>query len=50
MRETLPLDQNLPSAIMPLRDEMVVCGEAFTVKSAPNVHQRNDLPPKMSTT
>ena len=27
----------LPSEIMPLRDEMTVCGEAFTVKSAPNV-------------
>lgn len=37
MREFCLLDQNLPSSIMPLRDEMVVCGEAFTVKSAPNV-------------
>ena len=37
MRELCLLDQNLPSDIMPLRDEMVVCGEAFTVKSAPNV-------------
>ena len=37
MRELCLLDQNLPSSIMPLRDEMVVCGEAFTVKSAPNV-------------
>ncbi len=37
LREFCLLDQNLPSEIMPLRDEMVVCGEAFTVKSAPNV-------------
>ena len=37
MRELTLLHQNLPSSIMPLRDEMVVCGEAFTVKSAPNV-------------
>ncbi len=37
MRELCLLDQNLPSEIMPLRDEMVVCGEAFTVKSAPQV-------------
>ena len=37
LREFTLLDQNLPSDIMPLRDEMVVCGEAFTVKSAPNV-------------
>ena len=37
MRELCLLNQNLPSDIMPLRDEMVVCGEAFCVKSAPNV-------------
>ena len=37
MRELTLLDQNLPHDIMPLRDEMTVCGEAFTVKSAPNV-------------
>ena len=36
LREACLLDQNLPSDIMPLRDEMTVCGEAFTVKSAPN--------------
>ena len=36
MRELTLLDQNLPHEIMPLRDEMTVCGEAFTVKSAPN--------------
>lgn len=37
MREMCLLDQNLPSNIMPLRDKIMVCGEAFTVKSAPNV-------------
>ena len=37
LRELTLLDQNLPSDIMPLRDEMTVCGEAFTVKSSPNV-------------
>ena len=37
LRENCLLNQNLPSDIMPLRDEMTVCGEAFTVKSAPNV-------------
>ncbi len=37
MREYTLLDQNLPNDIMPLRDHMTVCGEAFTVKSAPNV-------------
>ena len=37
MRELTLLNQNLPNDIMPLRDEMTVFGEAFTVKSAPNV-------------
>lgn len=37
MRELTLLNQNLPSDIIPLRDNMTVCGEAFTVKSAPNV-------------
>ena len=37
LRELCLINQNLPSSIMPLRDEMTVCGEAFTVKSAPNV-------------
>lgn len=37
MRELCLLNQNLPSTIMPLRDAMTLCGEAFTVKSAPNV-------------
>lgn len=37
LRELCLLNQALPPDIMPLRDEMTVCGEAFTVKSAPNV-------------
>ncbi len=37
MRERCLLEQNLPSEIMPLRDEMTVCVVSFTVKSAPNV-------------
>lgn len=43
MREKCLLDQNLPSDIMPLRDEMTVCGEAFTVKSAPNVMIQGEM-------
>ena len=43
MREKCLLDQNLPSDIMPLRDEMKVCGIAFTVKSAPNVMIRGEM-------
>lgn len=33
LREMCLPDQGLPSSIIPLRDEMVVCGEAFTVKA-----------------
>ncbi|WPJ95174.1 RraA family protein [Coraliomargarita algicola] len=33
LREMCLPYQALPSSIMPLRDEMVVCGEAFTVKA-----------------
>ena len=33
LREMCLPDQGLPSTIMPLRDDMVVCGEAFTVKA-----------------
>lgn len=33
LREMCLPNQGLPSSIMPLRDEMVVCGEAFTVKA-----------------
>jgi 4-hydroxy-4-methyl-2-oxoglutarate aldolase len=34
LREMCLPDQALPCEIMPLRDEMVVCGPAFTVKAA----------------
>lgn len=43
LRERCLLDQNLPSDLMPLRDEMTVCGIAFTVKSAPNVMIRGEM-------
>ncbi|OGV75365.1 MAG: dimethylmenaquinone methyltransferase [Lentisphaerae bacterium RIFOXYB12_FULL_65_16] len=43
MRERCLLEQNLPSNIMPLRDEMTVCGIAFTVKSAPNVMIQGEM-------
>lgn len=43
MRERCLLDQNLPSDIMPLRDEMAVCGIAFTVKSSPNVMIQGEM-------
>ena len=33
LREMCLPNQGLPTSIMPLRDEMVVCGEAFTVKA-----------------
>ena len=32
LRELTLLNQNLPSDIMPLRDEMTVCGEALLVR------------------
>ncbi len=43
MRERCLLDQTLPTDILPLRDEMTVCGIAFTVKSAPNVMIRGEM-------
>ncbi|MEI8247698.1 MAG: RraA family protein [Lentisphaerota bacterium] len=43
LRERCLLDQNLPSSIMPLRDEMTVCGVAFTVKSSPNVMIQGEM-------
>lgn len=43
MREKCLLDQNLPSDIMPLRDDMTVCGIAFTVKSSPNVMIQGEM-------
>lgn len=43
LRERCLIEQNLPSGLMPLRDEMTVCGIAFTVKSAPNVMIRGEM-------
>jgi regulator of RNase E activity RraA len=43
LREKCLLCQNLPSDIMPLRDEMHFCGIAFTVKSSPNVMIRGEM-------
>jgi len=43
LREKCLLTQNLPSNIIPLRDEMTVCGVAFTVKSAPNVMIQGEM-------
>lgn len=37
LREYTLLNQALPGSIKPLREDLTVCGEAFTVKSAPNV-------------
>lgn len=43
MRELSLMNQNLPSEIMRLRDEMALCGEAFTVKSVPNVMLEGEM-------
>ena len=43
LREFTLLNQALPSDIMPLREGMVMCGEAFTVKSAPNAMIRGEM-------
>ncbi|MBN2712287.1 MAG: RraA family protein [Planctomycetes bacterium] len=43
LREKCMLQQALPSDIMPLRDEMTVCGIAFTVKSSPNVMIQGEM-------
>ncbi len=43
MREFCLLEQNLPSDIIPLQNEMTVAGIAFTVKSAPNVMIQGEM-------
>jgi len=43
LREKCLLDQNLPNDLIPLRDEQVVCGVAFTVKSAPNTKIQGEM-------
>lgn len=43
LREEGLLFQTLPNSIMPLREEMKVCGIAFTVKGAPNLTLENEM-------
>lgn len=43
LREEGMLAQTLPNTIMPLRDEMKVCGIAFTVKGASNLTLVNEM-------
>lgn len=43
LREEGLLFQTLPNDIMPLREEMKVCGIAFTVKGAPNLTLENEM-------
>jgi 4-hydroxy-4-methyl-2-oxoglutarate aldolase len=43
LREDGLLMQTIPNNIMPLRDEMKVCGIAFTVKGAPNLTLANEM-------
>lgn len=43
LREDGLLAQTLPNTIMPLNNEMKVCGIAFTVKGAPNLALENEM-------
>lgn len=43
LREEGFLAQTLPNNIMPLREEMKVCGFAFTVKGAPNLDLKDEM-------
>lgn len=43
LREDGFLQQTIPNNITPLRDEMKVCGIAFTVKGAPNLTLENEM-------
>jgi 4-hydroxy-4-methyl-2-oxoglutarate aldolase len=43
LREHNLLYQALPTNILPLREEMVVAGEAFTVKGAPTLEIKDDM-------
>lgn len=49
LREFCLVDQALPHGIMPLRDEMVMCGEAYTIKSSkdPTISGEMDVRAKM---
>lgn len=43
LREYGMLSQTLPNGIMPLREEMKVCGTAFTVKGAPSLDLKDEM-------
>jgi len=43
LREEGMLSQTLPNNIMPLREEMKVCGIAFTIKGAPSLDLKDEM-------
>ncbi len=43
LREDGLIMQTLPNSIMPLRDDMVVCGIAFTVAGGPSLSIKNEM-------
>ena len=43
LREDGLIMQTLPNGIMPLREEMTVCGIAFTVAGAPSLSIKNEM-------
>ena len=43
LRELGYLEQTLPNSIMPLRDEMKVCGIAFTIKGTKNLDLTDEM-------
>ena len=43
LREMGMLYQTLPNEILPLREEMKVCGIAFTIKGSKNLDQTNEM-------
>lgn len=43
LREEGLISQTLPNNIMPLREEMSVCGFAFTVKGAPSLELKDEM-------
>ncbi|MBE6929602.1 MAG: RraA family protein [Ruminococcaceae bacterium] len=43
LREEGLISQTLPNNIMPLRDDMKVCGIAFTVKGAPSLDLKDEM-------
>ena len=43
LREEGMISQTLPNNIMPLREEMKVCGLAFTIKGAPSLDLKDEM-------